>query len=101
MPGDPPPVPAPYDLEAHFEILAVIAGTSAPRHQEIAQFGPPYGGRFVVPLSPERETSEYFVVSFLDAKGSRTLLGFPLADEAYDEWRKRIDESLPKRPPLR
>ena len=83
--------PRPYRLKAEVEILESISGGAFIwwRRQHL-EFVPadPYA-RFVMPFPPEARTTEYFVVSFLDAQGIRTLLGFPVSDEAYDVWLKR------------
>lgn len=85
------PPPRPYQLEAEFEVVERLAGSFVWWRRQRSEFVPPdHRARYVMPFPPERKTTEYFVVSFLDARGVRTLLGFPVSDEEYRAWYRRL-----------
>jgi len=61
----------PYKARAEIDVSAMLAGAATPGRRERVEFAPmDLDVPWVAPLPRERDTSEYFVVSFLTGVSS-------------------------------
>jgi hypothetical protein len=90
--GRPPPHRFAKALYAAWiEVIDVIQGATNSGVRFDAVFGQPGTSEiYVIPRTPQMYAHEYFIVSYLGDDGMRHLIGFPVSDEAYNEWNAEV-----------
>ena len=97
--GRPPSLPR--DLFVVGAQLVHVSNGKAPAGSKIdLYFGVPgTGRRYKYPHTPTMKTKESFIVAYMDHDGKYRLLGLPVSEPEYEQWRKEVSEFERRRRP--
>ena len=78
---------------ARLQLIHVSSGKAvADPHRDFFFGVPGSGRRYKYPHTPVMKTKEYFIVAYLDRNERYWLLGSPVSEQEYEQWRKEVYE---------